>query len=747
MKNIDMNMHVQGKSLYVNDLPEPAGLLHAAIFTSPTSKGIIKRLDTKKAEQCQGVSAIITGKDIPGENQIGHIIQDQPLLAENEVGYIGQPIAIVIAETKSLAVSAFKDIELEIEELTPITDPRVAYKKGELIQAPRIMAKGNVESIWETCSLVVEGRAENGGQEHFYFETQGSMAVPQENDSIKVYASAQGPGSFHHAIADVLDLPMHKIELEIRRLGGAFGGKESNATWTVLSAVAANHLNKPVKLILNREEDIKTSGKRHPYSSDFKIGFNKNGKILAYEAVYFQSAGAFADISTPVLERSMLHSTASYAIPNVRIKAISCRTNIVPNTAFRGFGAPQAMYALECALFKSASIMGIEYSELQQKNLLNEGDTFPFGMAAENCNAKACWKQLNKMKNIHDKISSVREYNKNSNSTKKGIAVIPVCFGVSFTQTALNQANSLVHIYTDGSVAISTGAVEMGQGVNMKIALIAATTLGINPNRVKVQTTNSLRVANASPTAASTGADLNGMATKLACTDILTRFKKFISGKLETIPSNIKIIDEVVYENEKPTSITWNQLVTDAYWGQVGLSSNAYYATPKLHFDRDKEKGCPFAYHAYGTSVTEVTIDTLRGTYTIDSVNLVHDVGNSLSKEIDLGQIEGALIQAIGWSTIENIVFDNSGRMLTSTNSYKIPDIKFIPEKTNIEFLKESKNPYAVFNSKAVGEPPFIHGIAAYFALADALKAARPDKETPFSLPMTPEKVLMHIHE
>ncbi|MCF7790468.1 MAG: molybdopterin-dependent oxidoreductase [Victivallales bacterium] len=746
MKNSDMLMHIKGKSVFIDDIRDIANIHHGVIFTSPVPKGIIKKLDVKKAEQADGVAAVFTYKDVPGENQIGHIIQDQPLLAEDSVNFVGDPIALVVAETRRQADNALKLIEIEIEELEPVSDPREAYGKGELLVPPRLMCFGETDEVWDKCETIVEGTAESGAQEHFYLETQGALSLPIEDGKVKVFASSQAPGGFQHTIAEVLGVPMHLVEIDIKRLGGAFGGKESCATWAALSAMAAKILDVPVKVVLNRKEDIQNSPKRHPYITDYKLGLDSEGKILAYEVMLYQNSGAYADISLPVLERSFLHAVSSYKIPNAKIRTAACRTNIVPNGAFRGFGVPQSVFAIESAIFKAAEVLGLHPSELQKKNLIHEADPFPYGMAAENCNAEKCWNSLDSKYNIENRIEYVKEYNEKNVLTKKGIAVQPVCFGVSFTQTALNQAGALVHIYTDGSLSVSTGAVEMGQGVNLKIAQIAAEELSVDLKRIKVETTNTTRVANASPTAASTGADLNGMAAKMACSELLKRLKKVAAEIFSVKREKIEIRDETVYAGGRETDITWEKLVNTAYWEKTDLSCHAFYATPLLKFDRDKEWGRPFAYHAYGTSLIEVTLDCIKGTYKIDSVDLVHDVGNSINEELDEGQIEGAVVQALGWSTIENMVFDEKGNMLTSTNSYKVPDIKFLPEKFNVHFLENAPNPYAVSNSKAVGEPPLIHGCGAYFAILNALTAVRKDKEMP-SLPLTPEKAFMYIYE
>ena len=748
MKNPDMNMHLRGESIFIDDIIVPERLLYGAIFKSPVSKGKIKRLDVSKAENADGVRAVFTADDIPGTNQLGHIIKDQHLLAEGCVEYTGQPIVLVVAETKKKAFAAFDFIELEIEKLTPIVDPREAYSKGELIQSERVMVYGSPDDVWKQCTTIVEGIAESGGQEHFYLETQGALSVPIEGGKIRVYAGTQSPNGLHQSVSEILGVPMHMVEIDIRRLGGAFGGKESCALWTDLSAMAALLLKKPVKIVLDRAEDIATSSKRHPFSSDYKLGLSKDGKILAYEVKMFQSAGAFADLSLPVLERAFLHFVNSYRIPNTKITVASCRTNIIPNSAFRGFGAPQAIFVIESAIFKAASVLNIHPSVLQKKNLLVENDQLPFEMMVENCNALRCWNELDEKYDINMRIKVVEDYNRKNTLTKKGIAIQPICFGISFTQTALNQAGSLIHIYVDGSISVSTGAVEMGQGVNAKILKIVADEFSVNVNRVKLETTNTTRVANASPTAASTGADLNGMAAKMAAKKIMLRLKKVASNILKSDNiKDIKFKNEKVYLRGLETDITWVSLIDSAYWAKTDLSCHAFYSTPKLYFDRVKERGQPFAYHSYGTSITEVTLDCIRGTYQVDSVKVFHDIGKSISPSIDKGQFHGGILQGIGWATIENLVYAENGILLSSTNSYKIPDIKFGPKELDIDFLENAKNPYAVCNSKAVGEPPLVHGIGSYFALLSALKAARPDKKAIPSLPITPEKAFMYIYE
>ncbi|HRY29132.1 MAG TPA: molybdopterin-dependent oxidoreductase [Elusimicrobiota bacterium] len=747
MKNSDTSLHVRGASLFIDDIVTPADCLHAALFTSPVARGKIKSLDTRAAARADGVAAVFTHSDVPGLNQVGHVFKDQPLFAVDSVEYIGQPIALVVAATRRAAARAAKLITADIEPLEAVFDPRTAAARGMIHGQKRVITVGDTAAAFAKSKFVAQGKLATGPQEHFYFETQRCLALPGEHDTLKVCASTQSPGTFHHHIAEVLGIPQNKVEFEIRRLGGGFGGKESTAVWVVAPALAAFLLKRPVKLALGRNEDIATTGKRHAYEYDYKIGLDADGNILAYEVDLYQHAGACADISLAVLGRSFLHVSGSYRIPNLRATAVSCRTNIPPNNAFRGFGVPQGNFAIEAAIAHAAETMGVDAAIVKRKNLLQDGDTLPYGLQLKTTNAVRCWETLDKQIDINRRHAAVTEYNRAHDDTKRGLAVIPVCFGISFAQTALNQASSLVNIYVDGSVSVSTGAVEMGQGVNTKIQLIAAQTLGVDADRVRVDTTNTSRIPNASPTSASTGADLNGMATQYACQTLYARLREFAAKHLgHPTPDDIVIKENAVFLKDKRTDLGWDKLVAAAQWARIDLSHHAFYATPDLHLDPQTERGRPFAYYAYGTSLTEVLLDCRRGTYAIESIDLVHDVGRPLSEAIDRGQVEGAVIQGMGWATIEQIRYAPDGKVLTAVNSYKIPDIKFCPPKFNVTLLPNSDNPFAVCNSKAVGEPPFIHGLGAYFALRHALRSVRQDKEIP-SLPLTPEKVFMYLYE
>lgn len=750
MKHLDASAHTRGESQYVDDVARPEGMLHAAVFGSPEAHAEIRKLDLSQARASAGVVAVLSFADIPGENQIGPLIQDEPLLAESEVHFLGQPVALVVADSTENAHKAAKKIKIDLKKLPAVTDPREAYKKGQLIGAPRTFALGDTDAVWDRCHVVVEGQCEIAGQEHVYLETQRARAVPAEESCMRLFSSTQSPYAVQKTVARILGVPHHKVEVDVKRLGGGFGGKEDQASpWACLAALAAWHTGQPVELVLPRHQDMVMTGKRHPYSSDFKIGLTKNGKILAYEAAHYQNAGAAADLSPAVLERTLFHSTNAYAIPNVRIFAASCRTNLPPNTAFRGFGGPQGMFVIESAITKAAEKLGKPREEIQYLNLLRQNDIFPYGQQVHDPQGKRTWDTAQKSFHLDKMRKRVAEYNKNHFESRKGFAVMPICFGISFTATFLNQASALVHVYTDGSVGVSTGGVEMGQGISTNIAGIAARSFGIKPELVKIESTNTTRIANMSPSAASSTTDLNGHATMLAAGEILGRLKSLAAQQLKLAhPERLTIQNgKLLFEGEE-TGWTWQKLVQTAYLSRVGLSAHGFYATPGIWFDKKREKGHPFAYHVYGTAVFEVTVDCLRGTYDIDSAKIVHDLGRPINELTDRGQIEGGLAQGLGWMTLEELKFDQNGKYLSdSLATYKLPDVFFMPPDLEIKLLENVDNTWGPYGTKAVGEPPLMYGIGAYFAIRDAMRSFRPDAPLPFDAPLTPEKVLMGIHE
>lgn len=749
MKNIDGALHVRGEAEFVDDELRPTNLAFGCVFGSPVAHADVRSLDVSDALRAPGVIAVIQAGDLPGMNEIGPIIHDEPLLAEDRVLYVGHPLALVVAETSTQARAACGLIKVELDKLAAIVAPRVAFDAGEIIGATRTFAIGNPDEAWADCEHIVEGRCDVGGQEHVYLETQRARATPLENGRIRVLTSTQSPYSAQKHIAQVLGVQNNQIEVEVRRLGGGFGGKEDQAThWACFAAVGASLTGVPVEVVLRRDEDFKHTGKRHPYSADFRLGADADGRIVVFEARHFQNAGATADLSPGVLERTLSHATGSYRVPNAKLFAASCRTNLPPNTAFRGFGGPQGMFVIESAIAALAEKMGAPREDIQALNLISPGDVFPYGQVVEDNRTRRTWDALCQKTSIPALRQRVADFNNRHFAVKKGFALMPVTFGISFTTTFLNQAGALVHVYTDGSVSVTTGGVEMGQGLTTNIAAIVSRALGVRPDRVRVENTNTTRVANMSPSAASSTTLLNGNAALTAALEIAERLKVVArreAGKAAT--AEVEIRDEQVLIDGQSTSLDWKALVGAAYFSRTDLSAHGFFATPDIHFDKQKENGRPFAYHAGGTAVTEVTVDCVRGRYTIDAVRIVHDIGRPLNRVIDLGQVEGALAQGLGWMTLEDLQYDDSGHLMSrNLASYKVPDAFFMPDALEVDFLENADEKLGPFGNKAVGEPPLMYGIGVFFALRQAMRAFAPNAEIPFVAPLTPERVLMGMH-
>jgi len=749
MKNIDSIGHLRGESLFVDDIITKQNTLYGLVFDSPIAHGKIVNVDYSKAEILEGVVKIFTYKDILGVNQIGGIIADEELWAEKEVHFAGQPIAFIVADSEAIAKKARSLINIKIKELPIITSAKEAKEKGSFINAPRSFRSGSTKESFDQCDYIIEGETFSNGQEHLYLETQGCYAYPMENGNIKITSSTQGPTQIQIATSKVLGVSMHKIEVDVIRLGGGFGGKEDQATaWAVMSAVAVQHLKKPIKHVLNRHDDIRMTGKRHPYESTFKIGLTKNLKIQAFEAEFLQNSGAAADLSPAIAERTLFHATNSYFIPNVKTTVYSCKTNLPPNTAFRGFGGPQGMFVIESAIAQAADEIGVNKRYIQEANLIAENDKFSYGQIATKVEAGNSWTSAKEKFDLKKLEKDILNFNAENSRFKKGVSLMPIAFGISFTNTPMNHARALVHIYQDGSVGLSTGAVEMGQSVNTKMIQVASQTLGISSSKIKLETTNTTRVANTSPSAASATADLNGNAVLKACKLLMERLRKISSKMLSVDLDSISFENDFVLIKNKRSDLSWEKVVAQAMLERVALTENSHYATPQINFDKTKEKGHPFSYHVYGTAITSVTVDCLRGTYKIDAVQIVHDFGKSMNYGIDLGQVEGALAQGIGWMTMEEIVYNKKGQLMSNAlSSYKIPDILSVPKKVDVIPLETKGNEMAILKSKAVGEPPLMYGIGTYFAIQNAVKEFNPNYKLKFHSPFTPEKVLMGLYE
>lgn len=747
-RNPDSILNVLGKTSYLDDMPESADMLHAAVVSSPSAHGSFSALSIDAALASAPGVRVLVAADVPGQNELSTSLPDEPLLASGEWHFRGEILALVLAPSLATARRAAALVTIEGRvDLPVITDPREAYAAGQVILGPRTMRSGDPEGAYKRCDLVLTGRVDSGGQEHVYLETQGAIAWPDDSGGVRIVSGTQSPSGVQAIVARILGLPMNLVEVETRRLGGAFGGKEDQASgWAALAALGAVKTGRPVKLYLNRRDDMRCTGKRHPYSSDFKIGLSKDGRILAFEADYYQNSGASTDLSPAIIPRTMFHAASAYRIPNVRATGIMCRTNLVPFTAFRGFGGPQGVFVVECAIEKAARALGMEPAELQRINLLAEDDVSHYGMKMEDARAKETFERCMAKARWPELRADIAAFNAANRAYKKGAAALPICFGISFTKLMLNQGGSLVHVYNDGSVSVSTGAIEMGQGVGRKIALVAAGALGAPLSAIRIESTRTTTVANTVATAASTGADINAMAAQLACLEIKKRLLLLAAEKLGVPADAVELRDGrarapgVAAEAE----LSFAALAAMAYERRIDLSAHGFYSTPGLHYDMKAEQGRPFLYHVYGCAVVTATLDVVRATYRFDDAFIVHDIAESIDPLVDLGQIEGAFAQGLGWSSLEELKFDDEGCLLSDTlSTYKLPDARFMP-RMDVEFFTRP-NPLAVANSKAVGEPPLLYGMAGYFAVLDALRAARPEAQDLYDLPMTPEKAMMFL--
>ncbi len=748
--------HITGESVYIDDMPVNDQLLLGKVFFSRYAHAKIKKLNIKKALKVKGVHAILTANDIPGENQMGPIVHDEKCLAEKEVTFIGQAIALIAAENADALIEAEKLITIEYEVLEAVLDIETAIERNDLLAPPRKIERGNPDEALLTSPHVITGELKTGGQEHWYLETQTALAIPGEGKEMMIHASSQNPSETQSIVAEVLGLKNHDVEVEVKRMGGGFGGKETQgnhvAAW---AALLANATRRPVKIHLFRDDDQIMTGKRHRYLSKYEIGFNEQGKILAYKVEFNADGGSSTDLSMSILERAMLHADNAYSLPNVQIIGKAWKTNLPSNTAFRGFGGPQGMAVIENAIDKIARFLKKDPAEIRHLNFYDqEPDVFtPYGQRIENNHLFKMYDKLLVSSEYFKRKEEIIIFNKANEFVKRGIALTPVKFGISFTNSFLNQAGALVNIYTDGTVLVNHGGTEMGQGLHTKMLQIASSELGITPDRVKVNATNTSKVPNTSPTAASSGSDINGMAVKNAIDIIKSRLMDVVIPELEklnngktTIKENVVFENNFIYDKENSDNkISFDDIIKFAHFKQVSLSSTGFYRTPDIYFDRQTGQGKPFYYFSYGMSVSEVEIDTLTGQHKLLRTDIIQDVGDSINEGIDRGQIEGGFVQGLGWVTTEELKWDKKGNLLThSPDTYKIPTVNDIPKIFNVELLKDVPNPGTIRRSKAVGEPPLMLALSVWLAIKDAISAVADHcLEPEFSLPATYELILL----
>jgi len=753
----DLLLHVTGEAVFTGDRHAGSKMLYGKVVTSTEANARIKLMDITRALNLPGVCCILSAGDIPGENQLGTVITDEYCLAPAAVTFRGQAIALIAAESRETAEEAAGLIRISYEPLEPVTDLETAMMKNMLIAPQRRIVRGDPQTALEKAPHVLNGRLATGSQEHWYLETQSTLAVPGEGSGMKVFTSSQAPLETQMVVARVLGLRKNQVEVEVNRIGGGFGGKETQANHIAAWAALLAHATRlPVRLQLRRTDDQRITGKRHRFISDYTIGFDDSGKILAYRVALNADAGAATDLSMAILERAMLHADNAYFLPDVEILGRAYRTNLPSNTAFRGFGGPQGMAVIEQAIDRVARFLGKDAASVRQVNFYTPShQTTPYGQILPDNHLQTMFDRLVESAQYFERRKRTDDFNSCNRYFKKGIALTPVKFGISFTTSHLNQAGALVSVYTDGSVAVNHGGTEMGQGLHEKIHTIAAKEFGIDPSMITITPTNTTKVPNTPPTAASSGSDLNGMAVKNAIDSLKKRLILLAieelanrNGGISRAAETILFNDNSIFSSSDPgIRIPFPALCHKAFLKQISLSSTGYYFTPGLFFDREKGEGVPFHYFAYGMAVSEVMVDLLTGEHTLLRCDILHDTGRSIHEQIDRGQITGGFIQGAGWCTIEEIKWDKNGSLLTDgPDTYKIPTIGDIPSIFRIDLLENAPCKGTIHSSKAVGEPPFMLGLSVWLAIKDAISAAgNHETEPEYTLPATGEVILKSI--
>jgi xanthine dehydrogenase large subunit len=741
-------LHVLGEAVYTDDIPEAQGTLHAALGLSPKAHARILSINLEPVKAMPGVVAVYTYKDIPGTNDCGPIIHDDPILAEEKVEYAGQPIFIVVADTHDHARHAARKADIQYEELPAILTPEAARDAESFVVPPMRLTRGDAQAAFERSPHILHGKLHVGGQEQFYLEGQISYAIPKEGNGMHVYCSTQHPTEMQHVVSHALHYPSHAVVVECRRMGGGFGGKESqSALWAACAAVSAAHLKRPVKLRADRDDDMMVTGKRHCFYYEYEIGYDEHGLITAAKVQMVSRAGFSADLSAPVATRAICHFDNTYYLSDVDIRAMAGKTNTQSNTAFRGFGGPQGAIAIEYIIDEIARNLGKDALDVRKLNFYGRNNeegrnVTQYGQKVVDNVIHELVDQLENESAYRSRRDAVRAFNATSPVLKKGLALTPVKFGIAFNVTHFNQAGALVHIYTDGSVLVNHGGTEMGQGINTKVCQVVAHELGIPLSSVRASATDTSKVANTSATAASTGADLNGKAAQDAAGTLRRRLLEFAAKAFGVAAGEVLLANGTVFAGD--TVIPFAELVQKAYLARVQLWSDGFYATPGLSWDRETMSGNPFGYFAYGAAVAEVIVDTLTGEWKLLRADALYDAGNSLNPAIDIGQVEGAFMQGMGWLTTEELWWNQQGKLMThAPSTYKIPGVSDCPENFSVRLFK-NRNPFdSIHRSKAVGEPPLLLPFSVFLAIRDAVASVGDYRyNPPLRAPATGEAIL-----
>jgi len=743
--------HVSGYAEYTDDIKEPEETLFGAIGWSKKAHAIIKKIDLSKVRLSEGVISVVTHLDIPGRNDVGPVFDGDPIFADKKVEFYGQPLFAVSATSMELARKAVLKAKIIYKELKPIVTIKDALNKNKLLFKVRKIKKGNPSKKISKSKNYLKGNFTTGSQEHFYLEGQAAFVIPKEDNNLVVYSSTQHPSETQQLIAKMLNQKSNSITVLVRRIGGGFGGKETNFMTSSICSLLAHKSQRPVKLRLDRDDDIIITGKRHDFYSEYEVGFNDKGVIQGLKLKLASRCGMSPDLSMAINERALLHIDNAYYLSDVEVENYLCKTNTSTSTAFRGFGGNQGMMVIENIIDNISRHLKRDSCEIRKINFYrkNKKNITHYGMKIEDNIINEIFDKLVKKSNYKKRYSKIKKFNSKNKYKKKGIAITPVKFGISFTTIHLNQAGALVHIYTDGSIHLNHGGIEMGQGTHTKIAQIVANSLGIPYEKIQISTTNTSKVPNTSASAASSTTDLNGAAALNAVSKIKFNLEKFIKSKYKIFYNKEPIYKDgyIIFGNR---SFEFNKIIQEAYLNRISLSSTGFYSTPKIKFNKERFIGRPFLYFCYGAAVTEVTVDTLTGENIIDRVDILHDAGNAINPALELGQIEGGFIQGQGWLTIEEVNWKPNGQITTfSPSTYKIPSVSDIPRKFNVEIYKDGKNMEKVINkAKTTGEPPLMLAMSVFYAIKDAIASAGKYKAAPIlDAPATPEKILMSLKE
>ncbi|MBT5649399.1 MAG: xanthine dehydrogenase molybdopterin binding subunit [Rhodospirillaceae bacterium] len=743
--------HVTGRAIYIDDMPVPQNCQETALVLSPYAYARIVSIDISQAVGMPGVSAVVSAKDIEGKNDIAPVFSDEPLLAEGTADYAGMPVAAVAADTYDQALAAARLIKVEYEELEPVLSIEEAWEKGQFTYTPPKIVFGDAEATIEKSPRTISGEVRCGGQDHFYLESHIALVVPGEDRDMTVYSSTQHPTEVQHGVSHVLGIAQNDVTVEVRRMGGGFGGKESQSTIVAgIAALLAARCGKPVKLRLRRDDDMIATGKRHDFLFRYRIGFDETGRIDSAIIDMATRSGNVADLSAGVVARALCHGNNAYYIPNVIFRGWPCKTNTVSNTAFRGFGGPQGMLAIETAMEHIARDLGKSVEDVRAVNWMGTTDrnVMPYGQTVTENIMPEIAERLAQEVDLDARMKAIDAFNASHTTLKKGIALMPVTFGISFNAPVLNQAGALVHVYTDGSVHLNHGGTEMGQGLFTKVAQVVSSVFQVDIDHVKISATRTDKVPNTTPTAASAGSDLNGMAAFNAATEIRERMAGVVAEHFDVPADDIEFRQNRVYAGNE--SLSFAEAAQKTWSERVSLSATGYYKTPDIHWDSETMTGSPFYYFTFGASVSEVVIDTLTGESRVLTTDILQDVGSSLNPSIDLGQIEGAFVQGMGWVTSEELVWDSSGRLMThGPSTYKIPGSRDVPPHFKVHILEDIPNPVpTIYRSKAVGEPPVMLALSVWLALRDAVsRTGDPALMPKLDAPATPEAILMALDD